>query len=255
MMAARKRHKRERRKAHSAAEKSESDAEKLRALVFTREWFHSIDLGHGIITPGIDDSPAKLTGLRLPTSFAGKSVLDIGAWDGFFSFEAERRGAARVVAADYWCWNNGPEFMTMADGQGFESAHAALSSKVEKAVCRVEEIGPDTVGVFDYVLFLGVLYHAPDPLRYLRHVFSVCRDMAIIETHTDGADYDRPMMVFYPGGTLNNDPSNNWGPNRQCVLAMLHEVGFERVEVVEHQHQPQRLVVHAYRSSSAAADP
>ena len=68
-------------------------------------WYHSIDLGGGIVTRGIDDTPLRLARLDLPRSFAGLTVLDIGAWDGFFSFEAERRGASRVVAADYYSWH------------------------------------------------------------------------------------------------------------------------------------------------------
>ena len=78
--------------------------EELRKQVEAIRWFHRIDLGHGVVTPGLDDTPAKLARLKLPESFAGKSVLDIGAWDGFFSFEAERRGASRVLAVDSFCW-------------------------------------------------------------------------------------------------------------------------------------------------------
>ena len=68
-------------------------------------WYHSIDLGDGIVTRGIDDTPLRLARLDLPRSFAGLTVLDIGAWDGLLSFEAERRDASRVVAADYYSWH------------------------------------------------------------------------------------------------------------------------------------------------------
>ncbi|HRT55377.1 MAG TPA: hypothetical protein P5038_02005 [Candidatus Paceibacterota bacterium] len=70
------------------------DRDELRARVAQLRWHHSIDLGQGIITPGQDNSPRKLARLGLPESLAGKTVLDVGAWDGFFSFEAERRGRA-----------------------------------------------------------------------------------------------------------------------------------------------------------------
>ena len=68
-------------------------------------WWHRIDLGNGITTPGRDDSPTKLVQVNLPQSLQGLSVLDIGAWDGFFSFECERRGAKRVVALDKAVWD------------------------------------------------------------------------------------------------------------------------------------------------------
>ena len=67
-------------------------------------WYHTIDLGQGVITKGIDNSPERLAHVGLLQDLSGRSVLDIGAWDGFFSFEAERRHAARVVACDYYAW-------------------------------------------------------------------------------------------------------------------------------------------------------
>ena len=84
---------------------NKTDLDALRTEVSSIPWWHSIDLGDGVITPGIDDSPRKLHRLRLPQDLTGKSVLDIGAWDGFFSFEAERRGASRVLALDSYAWN------------------------------------------------------------------------------------------------------------------------------------------------------
>lgn len=130
----------------------------VRRLVFSRLWFHQIHLGDDIVTPGVDDSSAKLERLGLPVSLAGQSVIDVGAWDGVFSFEAERRGAKRVVSADYFCWTP-----PSGDGHGFDIARWALGSKVEKKLIKVEDLNPDAVGTFDLVLFLGVLYHAPDP--------------------------------------------------------------------------------------------
>ena len=67
----------------------------------------------------------------------------------------------------------------------------------------------------------------------------------VLETHTDGEDVPRPIMVFYPGASLNDDPSNMFGPNAACVEAMLHEVGFSRVDRVG-VYNGNRLVVHAF---------
>src|SRR5262245_17571436 len=119
----------------------------LQAEVDKTKWWHRIDLGNGIVTPGPDDSVAKLARLDFPESFRGKSVLDIGAWDGFFSFEAERRGASRVLAVDSFVWNGA------AGGSkaGFELARRALASRVEDRELEVLEISPATVGTFDVV--------------------------------------------------------------------------------------------------------
>lgn len=168
-------------------------------------------------------------------------MLDIGALYGAFSFEAERRGAARVVALDYPAWRK--------DGwtgkAGFDFAKRVLGSKISESFCRLEDADPNVLGTFDIVLFLGVLYHATDPLGYLAKVRSLCCGMAIIETHVDAIDYPRPACVFYPGATLNGDPSNYFGPNPQAVEAMCLEVGFSRVETFA-QHLPSRQAFHAY---------
>ncbi|HUT33828.1 MAG TPA: hypothetical protein VNE39_10125 [Planctomycetota bacterium] len=77
-----------------------------------RYWWHHIPLGHGIVTPGHQGGPGingtqqTLERLHLPEDLTGKSVLDVGAWDGAFSFEAERRGAARVLATDRYAWEH-----------------------------------------------------------------------------------------------------------------------------------------------------
>src|SRR5712691_11038678 len=118
-------------------------------------WYHTIDLGNGVVTKGQSDT-IPLQGEKFP-DVKGKSVLDIGAWDGYYSFEAERRGAARVVALDHyvWCvdfgartqyWNECKKKGVLPDldrdevdfwhesapgKAGFDFAHAGLDSSVE----------------------------------------------------------------------------------------------------------------------------
>lgn len=194
-------------------------------------WYHSIDLGEGIVTPGADETSVRLARLRLPDSLAGQSVLDVGAWDGFFSFEAERRGAARVVASDYFSWH-GVGWGTGNGKAGFELARRALQSRVQDVDIDVMDLSPDNPGTFDLVLFLGVLYHLRHPLLALEKIASVTRNLLILETVVDLVGIRRPAMAFYPGRELNGDPTNWWGPNIPAVVAMLQAVGFESVDVV-----------------------
>src|SRR6185503_7724443 len=100
---------------------------RLRSQADALRWYHTIDLGQGVVTKGVDDTALRLARIDLPVSLAGQTVLDIGAWDGFFSFEAERRGAARVLATDSFAWT-GPNWSSKA---GFELAREALGSRVE----------------------------------------------------------------------------------------------------------------------------
>ncbi len=211
-------------------------------------WFHTIDLGGGIVTHGEDDTPRKLRWLDLPPSLSGKSVLDVGAWDGFFSFEAERRGAERVVALDPACWRDpawGPD--GWGTQRGFNLARRALGSAVEDIDIDLLDIAPETLGMFDLVLFLGVLYHLPDPWPYLARAASVASERIIIETHADFIDLRRPAIAYYPGDEIDGDPSNWWGPNPAMLTSKLRELGFARIDVVHQESLVYRAARSGYR--------
>lgn len=184
------------------------DPNELRNRVADITWFHSIDLGRGIVTPGCDKSARKLEQIRLPDRLDGLSVLDVGAWDGYFSFEVERRGASRVLAADSYCWS-GKDGCTQ---DGFNLARQALRSKVEDVEIEVLDLCPDRVGTFDVVLFLGVLYHMKHPHVALERVASVTKDLLVLETHVDLLGMREPAMAFYPKRELDGDSTNWCGP-------------------------------------------
>lgn len=218
----------------------------LREEVDAIRWFHSIDLGGGILTPGLDDTSERVEILRLPEDLSGRSVLDVGAWDGFFSFECERRGAARVVAADEFAWTG----RNWSDKRGFELARRALGSKVEDVEVDVMDLAPDRVGgTFDVVLLLGVLYHLRHPLLALERVASVTGDLLVLETHVDLIGLRHPAAAFYEHRELDGDPTNWWGPNPAAVCSMLRAAGFRTAEVVSGRSR----AFHAGRSARRAA--
>jgi tRNA (mo5U34)-methyltransferase len=198
---------------------------RIRGEIAGRTWFHTIDLGNGICTPGQKDTPAEVVHMRLP-DLTGRTVLDVGAYDGFYSFEAERRGAKDVLATDSWTWN----WPGSDARRNFDLVHELLGSAVRVQDVAVEDLAPELIGgTFDVVLFLGVLYHAPDPLGYLKRVRSVTAELAIIETVVDLLDLRIPAAAYYPGASLNNDGSNHFGPNPLAVEGMLADAGFGRV--------------------------
>jgi tRNA (mo5U34)-methyltransferase len=209
----------------------------LRRRAEAIRWYHTIDLGQGVVTRGVNDTPRCLPRIALPADLSGKSVLDIGAWDGAYAFEAERRGAARVLATDHYCWS-GEGWGTKA---GFDLVHEVRGSRVESRDIDVFSLARDTVGLFDIVLFLGVLYHLQDPLGALRRLAAITGELLILETVVDLTFVRRPAIALYPGSELSNDPTNWCGPNAAAVAAMLKCVGFRSVEVVWPRRLPDRV--------------
>jgi tRNA (mo5U34)-methyltransferase len=225
-------------------------------------WFHSIDLGH-TVTAG--QKPLELLDqewrqMRLPT-LEGKSVLDIGCWDGYFSFRAEREGAARVVGLDHYVWS-----LRLAEQQayyreckaagvdpnpyhersdlwdpvglpgkaGFDTARVSLGSKVESEVGDFASMNPGRLGEFDVVFFLGVLYHLEEPFDALRRLRAVTSELAVIETVATSIEghATTPLLEFFPGGELGGDVSNWWSPNETALHGLCRAAGFAHVETV-----------------------
>ncbi len=185
-------------------------------------WFHQIELRDGLITPGVAPI-STLRGLAdaaLGQLVVGKTVLDIGCWDGFYSFEATRRGATRVLATDHFVWHN--EYPgSWGDRAAFELARSIKAPNVEVMDIDIMDLSPERVGRWEVVLFLGVLYHLRHPLLVLDRISALVEETLILETAMDAADYGRPAMVFYPGAELSSDATNWWGPNRSCMEGML----------------------------------
>ncbi len=204
------------------------DRPELERAVAAIRWAHRIDLGQGMVTPGIWDTPQILERLQLPADLSGQSVLDAGCWDGFYSFAAERRGARRVLATDSFAWQR----KSWGSKDGFELARRVLGSRVEDREIDVLDLAPESVGVFDLVLFLGVLYHMKHPMLALERVAAVTARLLIVETLIDLLYVPARALAFYPGGELDRDESNWFGPTPSAVEAMLRSVGFRRVERV-----------------------
>ncbi len=117
----------------------------------------------------------RLLSLRLP-DLTGKTVLEVGPFEGYFSFVAERFGAARVVALDA----QGRDHVSGTDA--FQRTSEALASKVEKLAVDLLDIRPQTVGEFDVVLLLGVLGYVRRPLCILEGAASVTKELLVAET-------------------------------------------------------------------------
>jgi tRNA (mo5U34)-methyltransferase len=225
-----------------------------------KDRFHSpFDFGGGLVTKPRHVQRRfrrRLRLLRIPDDLSGKTVLDIGAWDGYFSFEFERRGAARVLAID--TWDHGAL-------DCFRFAREQLKSKVEFHRMDVHDLNPEQVGSFDLVFCAGVLYHMRNPLLGLERIRSVTRGRLVLETHSLLPAFHEwtPLITFFPGDEEASRFRWHHGgyPTRAWLLDALRAVGFGRTEViyrpsfrwvkkltalVTNKPQRGRLIVHAF---------
>jgi tRNA (mo5U34)-methyltransferase len=206
-------------------------------------WFQRIELAPGLYTKEHSlygepaDHPAGAwDGIKtlLPEDLTGRSVLDVGCNAGFYAVEAKRRNASRVLAVD---------------AQKREVAQArfvrrALGLDIEVQRLSVYDLNPRTVGQFDVVLALGLIYHLKHLYLALENFFLVTRDLLVLETEILPPEHTPPSFAYevgelkrtgHPIAFLANPPDvseavHNWFlPSPQAIAAMLGAVGFGEV--------------------------
>ena len=195
------------------------DQERMRQL----DWKHIIEIAPGISTPGKWDG-AHIRRFLDSTQFdfEGKKVLDVGCFDGLWSFEAEKRGARQVWAVDDLSKRPG-------DDSAFQFAHEALNSEVKYnphlTVYRLEDLGQRD---FDVVLFLGLIYHLVHPMFALAMARRVLTDGGKIVIESDVIDDERESYAtFHYRNHHFGDRSNWFIPTTRCLLEMLESCYFE----------------------------
>lgn len=185
--------------------------------------YHSFLLPDGTKLAGAIDYDfliERWQSFQLPQDLSGKTALDIGPWDGFFTFSLERAGA-EVTAIDY------------VDLDTFRMLHRAFQSKARYLRNDVYELHPATHGVFDYVLLLGVLYHLKYPIEGLERVCAVTRHTCIIDTFVSDAPEGEILTAeFYESTELAGQFDNWWGPTPATVIAWARTAGFAEVELL-----------------------
>lgn len=213
-----------------------SKEEKLSLVNSYNSWWHSIDFGDGVVSNGEKGGGPhihqKEIGWFPSDFFADKRVLDVGTWDGYYAFYAERMGASEVVAVDKFVWT-GKAGLDRSK-RGFDIAKQILNSNVKEYILDVEEMNPDILGTFDSIIYAGVFYHLKNPYLSLEILDSLLNKNGriMIETHMCNIGNPVPLMQFHPKNSLNNDATNYWSPNAACLKLMFEEIGNYTVESV-----------------------
>lgn len=218
------------------------ESQDLVQAVRSIRWYHTIELGRGVRTEGLFDHGSILGRYRLPESLAGMRVLDVATYDGFWAFEFERRGAREVVAVDV----PGPaeldlpprmragaatEQLAVTYGRGFELARRALGSRVRRVACSVYDLGPDALGMFDFVHVGDLLSHLQSPVDALQRVAQVCSGRALISEvyfpHLDVVPGE-PLLEY---GGAHRDLTW-WKMGLGALEQMIRDAGFGKVELL-----------------------
>jgi tRNA (mo5U34)-methyltransferase len=210
-----------------------------RVLTSVPLWFHTFALSRkqGLYTPG----KARDHGYRLasiPDSFIGASVLDVGAFDGFYSFMAEKRGASRVLAIDneqYVHWVRDRWGIELTGGEGFRAIHRSLGSKVEYRCMDALEIA-DTDERFDFIFCFGILHRVENPLGLLRTLAGVLSrgGQILIETYgilDDAQGEDGAVRIPNSGDVYTNDHFVYWQFSASAISNLAAFAGGLRFDV------------------------
>ena len=202
--------------------------ENYSAYLSAKGWFHSIELADGKVIPGlisIEELRERMAAFPIPADLRGSGCWTSAPGRAGAAFEMERRGA-EVTAMD------------CVELEEFHEAHRLTGSKAKLLILDVEELSPETAGLFDYVLFFGVFYHLRNPLLGLEKICSVTREAAFVESYvTDSwaSEEERNrapcLLEFYEGAELGGQLDNWCGPNTNCLLAMCRSAGFARVRL------------------------
>jgi tRNA (mo5U34)-methyltransferase len=199
-------------------------------------WYHTLELGDGVVTKGMFDHRPVLDRYLLPSDLSGARCLDIGTMDGFFAFEMERRGAAEVVALDLedpeqldWPRPLREEVVKTLDiekGERFTLAKDALHSQVQRVLRSVYDLDTD-LGEFDFVFCGDLLVHLKNPIRAVENIRNVCRGSATICNPIARVRFGRGRALVELDGI---DEFQWWLPTQEALVRMLRAAGFARVE-------------------------
>jgi tRNA (mo5U34)-methyltransferase len=235
-------------------------AEKVKQIPF---WYHKIELPDGTVTPGCM-GPIDPKRYSIPDDLTGMRVLDIGAWDGYWTWEALKRGAAEVVAIDDFSdtcgvdekirCNKWKAFDLCREAFGFTEPeiqgnmdkfgawHNEEGQVVKRLKLSIYDIPSPLLmpeNPFDVVFFFGTIYHLKYPYLAIEKISSVCKGSLYVETasldefspyRNSGYDRNEMVMEFYPTNEYGKNPSNWWAPTLQCLGAMMETVGFKNIE-------------------------
>jgi tRNA (mo5U34)-methyltransferase len=200
-------------------------------------WYHTLELGDGVVTQGMFDHRPVLDQYPIPADLTGKTCLDVATMDGFWAFEMERRGAQSVTALDLedpddldWPASlraaGSDRSLDETKAERFALAKEALGSKVERVLLSAYELSPE-LGTFDFVFCGDLLLHLKDPITPIENIRSVCSGSAVIVNVIKRFRFNEKRAMAELDGI---DHFEWWVTNLAGLVRIVEAAGFVRVE-------------------------
>lgn len=131
------------------------------------KWYQKIELPNGITTPGRDRS--KTAGAIFPKDLTGKTVLDVGCAEGYFSFEAKKRNADKVVGID----------LDIAKLKIAKKFSEFQDLDIDFQNLDLDQL--DDSDTYDYVICLNILHHVTNPIALINKLINKTKVKLILE--------------------------------------------------------------------------
>ena len=219
-------------------------------------WYHTVDLGNGLVTPGDYDYRPIIDVYDFPKDMKGMNVLDIGSATGFFTFEFEKRGAD-VVSLELpslfdWDMLFEEDKHALAERMSkeigsrdaetlhfyhldgpFKFCSKVLGSKASRIYSTIYDLDKSKTGIdtFDLVFLGDVLLHTASPLKALISASNMCRRTLIICDQLYESCDPHPLLYFASGDADDNNRTW-WHPNMPFIDKTLKKLGFKSVEII-----------------------
>jgi tRNA (mo5U34)-methyltransferase len=226
----------------------------LEERVLSKTWFYPFRLPNGHVTTTYDGGAldaihaTRLAMLQsalraeFGDSIAERSVIDIACHQGWFSTQLAQMGARDVLAVDARAEH-------VADANLIREALHLGNLRIQQSDVHV--LSAETLGTFDVVLMLGLIYHLENPVGALRVARALTRRICLVETQivpglTGVVDYGSYRFVRPLKGSFGivDETEETHGPEAsttgiclvpslEALLWIMRKVGFRRVEVLE----------------------
>jgi tRNA (mo5U34)-methyltransferase len=203
-------------------------------------WYHTLELGDGVVTKGMFDHRPIMDRYPLPADLSGKRCLDVATMDGYWAFEMERRGAESVTAIDIdspddldWPASlraDHDKQMDETKATRFALAKEALGSNVERVILSAYDLSPKRLGTFDFVFCGDLLLHLKDPITPVENIRSVCTESAVIVNVIKKFRFRESEPMADLDGI---DTFTWWTTNLAGLVRIVRAAGFARVEPSE----------------------